>query len=278
MFRTLADLNSNPDGNNKSCKEKIVDYWNSIPLMIKIVISSTVIFYVLSYVLADFVILLVNIPEYTIYKFRLWTVITTVFITLSLLNIVFAFISWVPSGINDERENGTSAFCINFFMHSILIQIFFTLISFLLGLKSPSTGLWPLIMAEITIKCMKDPDAQMMFFFLPWPIRALYYPWVLVGFFFLLNMGNGIQIDFIIAILYGYLFHFVLKKKLELSITFIQKVEDSFPLKYLKNNSNFITLTNASGSTGFTASTILNRNKNEPSKPQGETFEVRLYK
>ena len=59
-------------------------------------------------------------------------------------------------------------------------------------------------------------------------------------------------------------------------MNFIQKVEDSFPLKYFKNNNGFITLTNSSGSTGFTASTILKNNNNEIFKHPSETNEVRL--
>ena len=213
MFRTLPDFNS--DGNNKSFKEFIVDYWNSMTLMIRIVISLNVIFYLLSCFILSSVIYFVNNPYYTIYKFRLWTIFTSVFITLRLLNIVVALICWVPSGINDEREYGTSAFCINFFMHSILIQILYTLLSFIIvggWWWPPSTGLWPYIMAEVIIKCMKDQDAQIMLFFSPWSIRALYYPWVLVGFSFLLNMVDSLSNDFLIAILYGYLFHFVLRK------------------------------------------------------------------
>lgn len=267
MIRNLSDLNSSNE--NASCMDKVKSFWKSIPLMVKSVVVISVVLYILSWIIPKYIAYLVNFPTLTVHNFRIWSIVTTVFVTQGLINLFFAFISWVPSGINDEKENGSVAFILTFFMHSVFIQILYTLIGVFLGISTPSVGLWPYIIAEITIRCMKDPEAQMMFFFFPWPIKAKFYPWVLIGFFFLINMGS-IQIDFIIAILYGYLYHYKLKSKLEFSIDFIRRWENRFPFKSLQGFDGFILLTNANSALGFTASNAVIPN----SQPKPDTYEV----
>lgn len=266
MIRGFGSLNNNSSGEDKPFVEKIKDFWNSIPLMVKSIIVITLVIYTLSWFVS--LGILVNFPALTIFNFRIWTLATSCLATLNILNILFAFISWVPSGINDEKEQGSVAYFFYFFMHTIIIQIFFTLTVFLISLiyapilQYPSAGLWPFIIGELSIRCIKEPDAQMMFFFFPWPIRALYYPWILIGFFTLLNFH--IQFDLVVAIVYGYLYHYKLGKYMELSISFIQKMEDCFPFKYIKNFSGFISLVNAHGAAGFTAAAQKNSSSNLP--------------
>lgn len=235
-MRTINDLNNN--NNNISFKEKAVNYINNIPLFVKFIIFCTVLFYILSF-FSDIFIYLINIPYFTIFELRIWTIITTVFITTNIINILFAFISWIPSAIDYEKENGTVNFILYFFTHSIIIQLLFILISLIIQSKTPSLGLWPYIIFHITITCMKNPESNMMFFFFPWPIKSKYYPLVLIMFFFLIN-GGKIQLDFIISVIYGYCNHFLINSKLEYSSSFILKVENSFVFKYIKLIKGFI--------------------------------------
>lgn len=264
MIRGLSSLGYNNNEQNKSFLNKAKDYYKSIPFFVRIIISNTIVNYIISFFFSlEYGI---NIPHNTIFKFRIWTLMTTVMITPSLINIIFAFISWIPSGIRDEKEEGTVYFCIQFFIHSIIIQCLFVLMALVLQflfpdvMNIPSAGLWPYIIAKLTIYCLKNPENIMMFFVFPWPIKAKYYPWILICFFALINMN--IQIDLVCAILYGYAYNHKLKNYLEISINFIQKLEDSLIFKYFKNSTGFILLSNSQGSTGFTASTINNLNKN----------------
>ena len=93
-------INSDNNNNNNNLNVSQIDliskikiFWNSIPLFVKFIISSTMIFYILNLFISYISFFLTNIPLFTIYKFQLWRLITNVFITTSLLNIIFAFLS-----------------------------------------------------------------------------------------------------------------------------------------------------------------------------------------
>jgi hypothetical protein len=214
---------------------------------------SSVIFYILILCqIKAIVTIFVNVPGTTFKTFMLWRLFTTVLVMPSILNILFGFLAWVPNAIQLEREQGTVKYLLSFFINTFVIQLLFCLFIFLLSfisaqlLQTPSYGLWPLIMFEITVTCAANPERQMMFFFLPCPMKAKYYPWVLFFFFTLLS-GFMIQFDLVSGILYGYLYHFKLQKFLSLSDGFIKKVEGSFLFKCCFSFSGFVPFSGASG-------------------------------
>jgi len=254
-MRGINDINDS----NKSYKDKIIDYINNIPLFVKFIIFSTIILYILSF-FSDVFIYLINIPYFTIYEYRIWTILTTVFITTNIINIFFAFISWISSAISYEKENGTIGFILYFFTHSIIVQLLFIVFSLIIGSKSPSLGLWPFIIFHITMTCMKNPESNIMFFFFPWPIKSKYYPLVLIIFFFLIN-GGRIQFDFIISVIYGYCNHFFFNSKLEYNNSFILKVENLFIFRYIKKIKGFISLSDISSITTQNTITISDDNQ-----------------
>ena len=88
----------------------------------------------------------------------------------------------------------------------------------------PSSGLWPMILAEITILCLSNPQGQLRMLFIPCMIPSKFYPWALFGFFTLLNMN--VQFDILAGILYGYLFFYFLKNKIQFSDEFINRAEN----------------------------------------------------
>lgn len=284
MIHGLSNLNNN-NQQDKSWFDKIKDYWAAIPLFTNSIICLTIFLYLLSFIVN--LGFLVNIPEATVKKFRIWSLFTSSLVTLSILNMIFAFLSWVPSAIKDEREQGSITYFLNFVAFTTLIQVIYTLAMFILKIffeqatYLPSTGLWPFIMAEITINCMKDPESQMMFFMFPCPIKAKYYPWFLICFFTMFNGFQVIPFDLITAVLFGYMYIWKLSSYFEFSIQKIQTLESKFPFSYLKRFSNFILLTNATGSTGFTASTLVagpNRPPIQSAQQQPKpTYEVLIY-
>jgi hypothetical protein len=109
-----------------------------------------------------------------------------------------------------------------------------------------NNGLWPLIMAELTLLCMTNPEIPMRVFFFPCEVKAKYYPIVL---FFLFMLFNGMQIDFPVlsGILYGFLYHYFLKNKLQISDQYIQKLEKSFLFKWMVKMKGFVSLNNNIG-------------------------------
>ena len=249
MNLNLSHMSSNSN-DEKSIFDKTKDFFHTMPLFIRFIAITTLLFYILSWIIPEFVIYLVNTPKQTIECYRIWTIFTTAFITQSLLNIFFAFTSWIPLGCELEKENGTVSYLLMFLTHSVIIQILFIIFAYSLSLTSlSSVGLWPVILVEITVKCMKNPLSQIKFLFFPWLIKSKYYPLILIGFFFFINMGK-ISFDFIIAIVYGYLFHYFLKNRLNYSLTCIQKAENTIFFKYFKKLKGFITIENANNGTG----------------------------
>ena len=258
-------INSDNNNNNNlnvsqiDLISKIKIFWNSIPLFVKFIISSTMIFYILNLFISYISFFLTNIPLFTIYKFQLWRLITNVFITTSLLNIIFAFLSWIKDAIELENRNGTLKYMIIFFINSIFIQIIYCFILVLCYLltnnklvltlniimgKVENNGIWPLIMGELTLLCMTNPEVPMRVFFFPCEVKAKYYPIVL---FFLFVMFNGMQIDFgvLSGIIYGLLYHYLLRNKLQITDQFIQKLEISFLFKWMIKLNGFVSLSNS---------------------------------
>lgn len=256
MNPNINTINNFRQSDQQSFSEKIKAGWANVPLFVRFVMICTVSLYIISW-LIPIDQQLCNIPLYTIKSFHIWRLFTSVLMTANLINILFAFISWIPDAIKLENTSGTVRYSFNFFTNSILIQILYTLgmglISMVGGqgaLQVQSSGLWPLIMAEITILCLANPDNQVMMFFIPYPFKAVYYPWALFGFFTLMNMT--IQFDILAGIGYGYLFFHQLRNYIQFSDSFIQRWENNFIFKKLSTWTGFIPLTVSNSNASFT--------------------------
>jgi membrane associated rhomboid family serine protease len=192
-----------------------------------------------------------NVPGKTIFSFQIWRLFTAVFYTPSLLSIIFGFMSWAPDAVRLEYTSGTVRYFLNFMVNATLINIIYCLLMLLLSvivkaaLYMPSSGLWPLILAEITMLCLANPDNQMTFFFIPIKFPAKYYPWILLGFFTLINMS--FQFDNLVGVCYGHLFFYFLRQKLQFSDTFINKVENYRLVSKISTIGKFIPLKSTSG-------------------------------
>lgn len=257
MFPSFNNQNQNSGNNQQSFQDKVKMWWAQVPLFVRFIMISTITFYILSWFVGAFTKALTNLPALVIYKFQIWRLITSVFVTLSIFNVLFAFLAWIPDAIRLENSTGTMKYMCTFFMHSLIIQLLYVILTFVLSVFSnqflvmPSSGLWPLIMAEITILCLNNPQNQLMMMFLPCLIPAKYYPWALFAFFSVLNMN--LQFDILAGILYGYLFHHYLKTKIQISDEFVNKMENLPLLNKLQGVNSFISLSKAISQSGGNA-------------------------
>lgn len=257
MFPNYNNQNQSSGNNQQSFKEKAQIWWAQVPLFVRFIMITTITFYILSWFVGTFTKALTNLPALVIYKFQIWRLFTSVFVTLSIFNVLFAFLAWVPDAIRLENSIGTMKYMSTFFMHSLLIQLLYVILSFVLSVFSneflvmPSSGLWPLIMAEITILCLNNPQNQLMMMFLPCLIPAKYYPWALFAFFSVLNMR--LQFDILAGILYGYLFFHYLKTKIQISDEFVNKLENFPLLNKLQGITSFVSLSKAISQSGGNA-------------------------
>jgi membrane associated rhomboid family serine protease len=276
-INTINNFQQGENGEQISCKDRIKQAWSGVSFFVRFIMVTTVSLYILSWIL-PLEKNLSNIPKYTIKSFHIWRLISSVLMTASIFNIFFAFISWVPDAIRLENSSGTVRYCLNFFLNSFLIQVLYSvmmlLISIIFGegaLTLPSSGLWPLIMAEITILCLINPDQQVKMFFIPYSFRAKYYPWALFGFFTLLNFN--LQFDILSGIFYGYIMYYYLRSILQISDNFIVKCENNFIFRSLSKFTGFVPIQatsnnfnsgNSFNNQGSSSDTRVERTNNQP--------------
>ena len=254
-------MNSNQNslnGNNlcKDCKEYFERLLNTMPFFIKIVVFSTIILYILNIFIPYFALFLSDIPYFTVFYFQIWRLITTPFMTTGILSIIFSLIFWFKDAVKLEKELGTVKYMLVFFMNTLCIQILYCLVTLLISLIIQNTilmkikvtpngirneGLWPILMCDLTLLCLNNPEEPMRFFLFPCIIKAKYYPLVL---FLIFTILSGFNIDFEVmcAISFGFLYHFYLKNLLKITNNFATKVENSFLCRWMKNKKGFVNI------------------------------------
>lgn len=246
----------------KDCREKFKNVWDGTPLFVQFIVLSTVILYLLNLFIPFIAFVLADIPYYTVFYFQIWRLFTTVFMTTGIFSIIFGFIFWVREASSLERSMGTFKYMVVFFMNSILIQVIYNIMMIVFALVFMNSrkmmtkytlggirneGLWPVIMSEITLLCMSNPNAGMHFFFFPCEIKAKYYPFVLFGIFTLLSNFH-IDFEVLSGIIYGILYHYYLKNRLQISDSFIQRLENHSCFRWLTMKNSFIFLNNIGSS------------------------------
>ena len=240
------------------CKNWLNSFLDNLPFFIKWFMIITLFFFLLNFFTVYIAFYLANIPYYTIYQCQFWRLITTAFITTGLINLIFSLLIFYRYSINTEKDIGTIKYMLNFFRNCLFIQIIYSLITLLISLiirnsilmKMKLTmggvhndGLWPILMCEITLFCLSNPERDMRFFIFPCVFKAKYYPLILFGFFTLLSNFN-IDFEILSGIAFGFLCHYYLKNKIEFSNQFVLKLENSFLCKWMKNKKGFISISN----------------------------------
>ena len=240
------------------CKNWLNSFLDNLPFFIKWFMIITLFFFLLNFFTVYIAFYLANIPYYTIYQCQFWRLITTAFITTGLINFIFSLLIFYRYSINTEKDIGTIKYMLNFFRNCLFIQIIYSLITLLISLiirnsilmKMKLTmggvhndGLWPILMCEITLFCLSNPERDMRFFIFPCVFKAKYYPLILFGIFTLLSNFN-IDFEILSGIAFGFLCHYYLKNKIEFSNQFVLKLENSFLCKWMKNKKGFISISN----------------------------------
>ena len=252
----------NPNQMCKDCRNGLNSILENMPLFIKIIVFLTLIFFLINLFIPYVAFFLANIPYFTIYGFQIWRLFTTAFITTGLLSIIFSLLFWYRDAVQLERENGTIKYMLTFFMQNFFIQILYCSITLIISIIIQNTillrtkitprgvrneGLWPILMCDLTLLCLNNPEADMRFFFFPCNIKAKYYPLVLFAIFTVLS-GFNIDFEILCGIGFGFLYHYYLRNKLEISDTFALRVENSFFGQWMTNKKGFISINNTGSS------------------------------
>jgi membrane associated rhomboid family serine protease len=237
-------------------KLKIGKIFSNIPLFIKCYFIITIVFYILNLKLTFISYYLINVPAFTILRFQIWRLITSVFITTNIFQIILAFFVWVKYASLLETSLGTIKYTLIFLVNTFCIQVlnliiypFFSLVykkSFNSEIKSKkNSGLWGIVMCEMTLLCVSNPESPMKLLLIPYTVKAKIYPIILVLMFILVNYLE-IDVEVISGVIYGFIYFYYLKTKLQISDTFVQKLETNNGFKWLSNFKGFISVTHIS--------------------------------
>ena len=278
---------------NKSVLEKINELLIEIPFFIRLVLWTKVLLFILNLFTNLISFYLSNIPLYTIGHYQFWRLITTSFITTNLINMIIGFIVWFKDAISLEKSIGTIRYIFIFITNSIFINLIYCFLIYAINYvfknnilmlhynsfgnyKINNSGIWPIIICEMTILCLNNPDSHIRFLFRPCPLKAKYYPIFIIIIYFLINnfrFNYGIVSGF----LYGYIYYYLLQNKLRISDEHIKKIEETFCCKFLVgvmgfvNIDSVITLTNS----GYVqTTTTLDNSQNGFSPFQGKGIAV----
>jgi membrane associated rhomboid family serine protease len=261
-------------------KMKLSKIFFNIPFFIKCYFIITIILYILTLKIKIIAFYLVNIPKYTIFYFQLWRLLTSVFITTSILQIILAFFVWIKYATILETSLGTIKYTLIFFLNAICIQIINIILIFFVSLLNKNlftpemktnnnSGLWGIVMCEMTLLCFSNPESPMKLLLLPFTVKAKIYPAILVILFFLVNFD--IDIEIISGIIYGLIYFYYLKSKLQISDSFVQKLEEYSFFKNLLNIKGFISVSHISTGLPVSITKITNiDNEQEKEKLKGK--------
>ena len=238
-------------------KTKFSNIFKMFPLFLRLITCITIIIYILNLFVTSISFYFSNIPYYTILKFQLWRIISTIFITTNIFNIILFLLFWVKYASELESSIGTIKYILLFIMNSILIQIIYCfiscLIAFLINDKTyllekinnknsvSNGGLWPYIICELTLLSLSNPSHPMKFLILSYQFKAKYYPIFLFIIFSIMN-SFIIDLEVLTGILYAFLYHFLIKKKIKIQDTFIIKVENLKIFKCLTKMNGFVSV------------------------------------
>lgn len=272
--------------NPNDFKSKISKMWHNIPLFIRLITFITIILYILNLFIPYISFYLSNVPYYTIFKINLWRIITTIFITTNLLNIILSLLFWVKFASELESSMGTIKYYLIFLMNSTIIQIFYTIISCLISFiinnrnyllekinnkkNVTNCGLWPNIISELTLLSLSNPNQLMNFLCFPCTFKAKYYPIIIFIIFSIMN-SFVIDLEVLTGILYALLYHYLIKKKLTISDSLVLKFETSSACKCFTKMDGFVSVNNLGNKFVTTVNTI-NKNIKDISINQKKGF------
>ena len=252
----INQLNQN---NNNGLKSKISKVWKKIPLFIRLITFITIILYILNLFIPNISFYLANIPYFTIYKINIWRIITTILITTDIFNIILSLFFWIQYASELESSMGTIKYFLIFVMNSIIIQIFYTFISYLIAFlinnrnfllakindknDISNSGIWPYIICELSLISLSNPNHPMKILFFPCQFKAKFYPIILFILFSIMN-NFAIDLEFLTGIIYAFIYHFFIKQKIKISDQLVEKIENFTIFKCSKKMSGFVSVNN----------------------------------
>jgi membrane associated rhomboid family serine protease len=182
----------------------------------------------------DFTLALANVPYFTLVRWELYRLITSIFICSSFFGLLFAYFSFVETGRRMEQSMGSTAFVILFFTIGITSNILYIGMAALIDAMFvngqyffvlPSFGIWIVLFGIVSMECSRASSGSVRKLFVI-EVPTIYYPLCLFIVFSL--FGGGFQLAHLISIGLGYAFGFGYLDGLKVGSTTCRRWEESF--------------------------------------------------
>ena len=184
-------MNQNNEGDSQETTwcDVITNWWRWVPIFTRFLIYTSLLLSLFGIFFPVVVETLMNFPELVYKEYEIWRVITAPVANYGILMLFFGLISYIPVAMRSENIKGTTKFIIYFMTLSIISQILLLILDFVLQLMikfpSISDGLWTMVIIEVTIDAIREPNATRVFFW--FPIPAIYLPFIYLLIFGLLS-------------------------------------------------------------------------------------------
>ena len=199
---------------NQDVGTKLQNWWKEVPLFTRLILYISVLLCGIDLVSPLLASWLLIIPAYFLENFYLWQVLTFPYQLLGLLQLLFTMLVYMPTACRTERRLGTVRYISFFVLTNIILAVLYVALTraasetggslfVTIYTSVPFSGLWPLIMVEIVIRCNKDPDVLVNFMCFPVQIKHKNYPWVF--FFIFLLISPWAVGSLLVGIIVGYL-------------------------------------------------------------------------
>jgi membrane associated rhomboid family serine protease len=227
------------------------NFQRDTPMVTRVVLTTQACSWALSCFL-DLTYALANIPYFTITKFEIYRIFTSLFVCTSLLSLIFTYISFVETGKRLELSVGSTEFACLSLAIGILVNVLYiacaAVLDGLLGgqywFALPSFGIWTVLFGIVALECTKAPQGSVRKIFV-WTVPAIYYPFVLLAVFSVLG---GFSLAHLISIGVGYGFGYGYLDKIKVSSTTCKQWEESL-LESMTHQDGWV-LSNASLGSG----------------------------
>ena len=231
--------------------------WNIVPLFIKFISLSTLTLCILNLFFRSISFCLSNIPYYTIFHFQIWRLLSSVLITTNIINVILGLAFWTREGSSIETRLGTMKYIIIFLRNTFLIEILYALIIYIISLivrnkdftlikinkkgDTRNCGFWPVIMCEITLLCICNPNTRVKLLCIPWDFKAKYYPIIWFAIFCCFNHYNN-DIEVFTGIIFAFLYQYLLRYYLNIPDKFIEKMENNCCCNWMLKLTGFVSV------------------------------------
>ncbi len=231
--------------------------WNIVPLFIKLMSLSTLALCILNLFFSSISYSLSNIPYYTIFQIHLWRLVSSVLMTTNIINVILGLIFWTREGSSIETRLGTMKYIIIFLRNTILIEILYSLIIYLVSIilknkefslnkinkkgYTRNSGFWPVIMCEVTLLCICNPNTRVKFLSIPWEFSAKYYPIIWLAVFCSFNNYHN-DIEVFTGFLFAFIYQYGLRYYLSIPDKFIEKMENNCCCRWMLKITGFVSV------------------------------------